>query len=161
MKIDIDSIVVKETHAEDEIGQWVKSHGLYCVPLYIPVFKFTLTIAYGSFEAFKSFMLKQFEHDVKHHSAQAMAVGFEDKEQTQWHWLNIQSCEWSAKDYGTLAHELHHATHFMLEEMGVTYDTAGEEVFAYMQGHLMELTVRAFFSLKRVLGRNKKRGNRI
>lgn len=145
MQLEYEKVLVKSTMQEDAIGQWLKpaKYDISIVPLNIPVFKITLNLAYGSFEEFKRFVLTKFEHQIEHHSANAMAISFEH-EGTTWNFINIQKCDWTARDYGTICHELHHATHFSLTNMGVDYGTAGEEVYAYMQGHLMELVVRAF-----------------
>ena len=145
-----EKVLVKETMKEDAIGQWLKpaKYELSVVPIYIPVFKITLNVAYGSFEEFKRFMLQEFEHKLEHHDANAFACSFEHKG-TTWNFINITTNDWTATDYGTICHELHHATHFSLENMGVTYGSAGEEVYAYMQGYLMELVVRAFVMLRK------------
>ena len=156
MKLEYEKILVAETMKEDAIGQWLKpaKTELAIVPVNVPVFKITLNVVYGSFEEFKRFMLTKFEQKITHAKANAYAMSFEHNG-TTWNFINITSCEWTAQDYGTIAHELHHATHFSLENMGVTYGTAGEEVYAYMQGHLMELVIRAFAMLRKK--RKKKR----
>ena len=64
------------------------------------------------------------------------------------HSILIQENNWTAKNYGTLAHEVHHLTHCGLEEKGATYGTGGEEVYAYTQGFFMEMVVRALINLK-------------
>lgn len=152
MKISMRKVIVKETMKEEVISEWVqpKDFDLKCVCLTVPAFKLSLNIAYGSYAEFKKFLKKEFDIDTEHKDCNAMAVTF-DKDGTAWHWMNIQVNDWRAEEYGTICHELHHVTHFMYEKMGVTYGSAGEEAYAYLQGHLMELVVRAFVMLDKKL----------
>lgn len=157
MKIARKRIVVKKTFNEEVISQWVEAAGfnLKCVSLNVPPFKLSLNVAYGPYDEFKKFLKKEFDQDTEHADCNAMAITFE-KDGTTWHWMNIQVNEWRAEEYGTICHELHHVTHFMYDKMGVTYGNAGEEAYAYLQGYLMELVVRAFVQLKKSDRKKKK-----
>ncbi len=138
-------VLVHKEFKEVSVGRWVEITGynLRAVCIEAPMFRISLNVAFGPYEEFKRFVKTRFDVDVKHSGANAMVVTFEH-EKTRWHWMNIQTCEWTAEEYGTIAHELHHFTHFGLTEMGVTYGEGGEEVYAYFQGYFMERVVRSF-----------------
>lgn len=152
VEITVESTIVEETMIEEIIGKWIKpkDFNLTCNSIRVPVFKFNLNIAYGEFEEFKRFLILKFGHDVKYEAAHAMVCSFK-KDGIQWHWMNIQQMQFTAEDYGTMVHELHHFAHFAMEEMGVTYGMGGEEVYAYLQGHMMEMVCRAFSMLRKKL----------
>lgn len=158
MILEFEKTLVDRTMAEEVIGPWrkVKGFGLSTVAIKVPVFKITLNVMYGPYDEFKRFILHKFDHQIKHGSANAIAVTFEH-EKVRWNFINIQSCNWTAEEYGTLAHELHHTTHFALEDLGAVYGSGGEEVYAYLQGYLMELVVRAFVQLRKVEDKKKKK----
>lgn len=148
MKIPMQKVIIRDTMKEEVISVWVQPKGfdLKCVCLTVPALKLSLNLAYGPYTEFKKFLKKEFDQDTEHKDCNAMAITFE-KNGTSWHWMNIQVNTWRAEEYGTICHELHHVTHFMLSKMGVEYSMAGEEVYAYLQGYLMELVIRAFVML--------------
>lgn len=153
-------ILVKETLQHEVVSEWVKPDGynLSCVTIQFPMMKIALNVAFGEYEEFKKFLKKEFDFDTEHADAAAICVAFKH-EKTQWHWINIQTNNWLAQDYGTICHELHHFVHFALGESGIQYGTAGEELFAYMQGQAMELVVRAFLKLKKHEAKREMRRN--
>ena len=140
--------LVHKEMKEVVVSRWLqaKHFDLRCVNILAPMFNMTLNVAYGSYDEFKKFLKKEFDVDTEHKNAMAMVVTFEH-ENVCWHWMNIQKNDWTAEDYGVLAHELHHFTHFSLKEKGITYGEAGEELYAYFQGYFIELVVRAFAQL--------------
>lgn len=149
-------IIVKETMREDVIGQWIKpaEFELSIVPIHANVFDFTLNVAFGAFTEYKNYILKEYGNEINSRDAAAMFNSFEDRKGRRWHFINIQKNDWTANDYGTIAHELHHAVHYGLSSRGIDYHDTSEEVFAYLQGYLMEMVVRAF---QKLLPRNKKK----
>lgn len=155
-------ILVKQTMQEEAVGAWSRPEGfdLACTCIHFPMMRIALNVAFGPFDQFKKFLKKEFDQDTEHESADAMAISFK-YEKTQWHWVNIQKNDWTAEHYGTICHELHHFTHFALGESGIQYGTAGEELFAYMQGRAMELLIRAFIMLKKQEEKQEKRKKKV
>jgi hypothetical protein len=158
MKIDVERKLTRKTMKEIVIYEWLKPKGfeISAVCIKDPVYKISLNLIHGSFAEFKRFMLIKFNKKLDHDDASAMVFTF-PHEGIQWHFMNIQKCDWYAEDYGTIAHELHHFVHFALDEKGNKYNLDGEEAYAYIQGYFMELIVRAFSEFKKATGKNKKR----
>lgn len=158
MKITIDKIISKNVYKTELIGQWFKPKGfdLSMTAINCPSLKICVNLVHGSFTEFKRMIYLQFGEDLKTDSCVAFACSLKDKNGTQWNFVLIQENEWTAEHYGTLAHEIHHLTHFSLEEKGVTYGMGGEEVYAYLSGFFMEMIVRAFQELKRTTSKKKK-----
>lgn len=151
MKIAYQKRITKKTFEKEIISEWFQPKGfdLAIVALSTDALQININLVFGSFEEFKRLCLIQFDHAIEHDSALAFACNFKDKEGKNWNFLNIQRNDWTAEDYGTIAHELHHITHFSLDEKGIAYGSAGEECFAYVQGYFMELVVRAFQELRK------------
>lgn len=132
------------------VTQWVQPAGfdLAVVTLNSQELKISVNLVFGELKEFKKFIASAYDHKVDVEDANALATTF-THEGKAWNYLLITKNDWHAEDYGTIAHELHHITHFALEEKGITYGSAGEECFAYVQGYFMELVVRAFMELKK------------
>lgn len=151
MKIEYEKILVKDEFTHTSISRWVKAKGfdIKLVTLYIPLFNGALNVAFGPIEEFKRFIHKNYGREVDIESAKAVAVEFTYEGKTS-HWINIQSVDWTAEEYGVIAHELYHATHLILGCAGITYGDNAQEAYAYLLGHLYELTVRAFSQLHKI-----------
>jgi hypothetical protein len=158
MKIALQKVITRKVHKEQTISEWCQPKGykLSVCTLQTEAMKLTLNLVFGEFEEFKRFIKNTYEQDIKHNSANAFCMQFEH-EKTTWNFMLITQNDWTAQDYGTIAHELHHFTHFALTEKGVSYGEGGEEVFAYTQGYFMELVVRAFVELRKALKTNRKK----
>lgn len=150
MKYDLHKKFVGKTLKQEIIGPWYKPKGFdltFC-QLASPMFGFVLNLVYGTYDEWEKFMVKY--HDRSKDNADSLAVycwATDPKTQENVKYLLITQNTWSAKDYGTICHELHHFTHLALDTIGIEYGRAGEELFAYFQGHFMELVVRAFIEL--------------
>lgn len=153
MNLDSERTIVPETIDERVVAPWVKAKGfdLSCTIISVPVFKIHLNVAFGPYDEFRKLLFSYYKQDIaKHAKANAMVCTFEH-EGVRWNWMNIQSCEWTGQDYGTLSHELHHVTHFAMSDMGCTYGPGGEEAYAYLHGYLMELVCRAFVMYRKAI----------
>lgn len=151
--------LTKQTYKLPIVNEWVmqKGYDLKLCAISNHTFNLNLNLVYGSYEEFKKFLKEQFDTPLEHESCVAMVVsGIKDKEGVVWHFMLIQSNDWTAKDYGTLAHETHHFTHFGLGEKGISYGEAGEECFAYVQGYFMEMIVRSFVQLNKICKKKKR-----
>lgn len=151
MKLPYSKLLTKSVMREQVVSEWVRPKGydLSAVTISLPIFKISLNLVLGDFDEFSRFIKDTFDVECKD-CAKAYFCCFNDKDKVHWNWILIQRNDWRAEDYGTLAHELHHFVHSALDETGVAYGTAGEEVYAYMQGYFMELVVRAFIMLGKV-----------
>ena len=49
-----------------------------------------------------------------------------------------------ADSFALLTHELFHATHFILEKVGITFSCDSDEAFAYLLDYLVERTISTF-----------------
>lgn len=158
MKIVIDKIISKNVYKTEIIGTWYKPKGfdLSMTAINCPSLKICVNLIFGTYEEFKRMIYIQFGEDLKSDTCIAMAVNLKDKNGVQWNFVLIQENEWTAEHYGTLAHEIHHLTHFSLSEKGVNYGEGGEEVYAYLTGYFMEMIVRSFQELKRATVKKKK-----
>lgn len=162
-EIKYDKILVSKERKEQVISEWIKAKGfdlsictLRCVSL-----KLNVNLVFGEFEEFKKFIWETYKKEIEYKSANAFFLQF-DKPECTWNFLLITENDWTAEDYGTICHELHHFTHFGLTEKGISYGEAGEECFAYVQGYFMELVVRAFVELrkakdKKIINKKKKK----
>lgn len=151
MKKIANKIITKKTYSERVISEWVKPIGydLSICTINTKAMEISFNLVYGTFAEFKTFLKKEYNHDIKFNGAHAIVVQFE-YETVVWNFMLITQNTWTAQDYGTICHELHHLTHFALSDKGVSYGEAGEEVFAYTQGYFMELVVRAFVELHKI-----------
>lgn len=156
MKITLDKVISKNTYQLEAIGEWYKPKGydLAMTNIDCDALKINVNLVYGTLDEFKKMILHQFNEKVEVVSCIAMYIQIEENSKP-WHFVLIQGNEWTAQDYGTICHELHHLTHHALEEKGVTYGTGGEEIYAYVQGHFMELVVRAFVEYKKASKKKK------
>ena len=154
--INYDKVLTKKAYDMETISHWVKAKGfdLSICTIHDHSLKLSLNVVYGTFEEFKKFMKKEFDQEIEHKNATAFFIQI-SKPECAWNFMLIQSNNWTAPDYGTICHELHHFTHFGLDEKGISYGSAGEEVYAYVQGYFMEMTVRAFVELHKVLKKKK------
>lgn len=157
MKIKFQRYITRKTRNEQTISEWIQPKGfnLSITTIQTDSMKITLNLVYGEFEEFKKFIKHTFDQEIKHSSANAFCMQFEH-EKTTWNFMLITTNEWTAPDYGTICHELHHFVHFALDEKGVSYGAGGEEVFAYLQGFFMEMCVRAFVELSKANKKKKK-----
>jgi len=156
MKIKFDKILVKKTMVEETIGQWVNPKGfnLPIVSISTALYNSTLNVCFGEYREFVRFLKEICDHDISEHdNPLALFVYFKNKkdEEKDSNWLLITENNWSATDYGTLCHELHHFAFIALDKIGIEQDHKSEEAFAYFQGYFMERVVRSFISLKKKL----------
>lgn len=140
------------------IGPWLKPKGfdLYLCDVFNPMFDINLMLCFGSLKEFSRYILEREEYVVESKTALAMYV-YTNKNDKRSNYLIFTENEWCAKDYGTIAHELHHFTHFALDAIGVTYGIGGEELYSYFQGYYMELCVLALNELQKSLNKKKKK----
>jgi hypothetical protein len=157
-----DKVITDKEYKQSIISGWVKAKGydLSVCTISSKTLKLSLNLVYGTFDVFKEFIQKEHGKEIKFDNAEALYLQVDDKD-CAWNFILIQSMDWTANDYGVICHELHHFTHYGLEEKGVTYGTGGEEVYAYVQGHFMELVVRAFVELKKVIDNKKNAKHRV
>lgn len=147
----IEKYLVKKEYKEVVITQWIKPEGykLAMCSLSCTSMKMDLNLFFGEYSEFKKFIKSEHDFDTEHETCIAMYVQ-NKKDGIVYFNMIIQKNDWLAEDYATIVHELHHFIHFALEEKGVNYGTAGEEVYAYLQGYFTELVIRAFVELKKV-----------
>lgn len=143
--------ISKNVYKSIIINEWLKPEGfdlsICCVSE--PVMKIALNIVYGDYKEFARFIKQQHAYDTEYESCVAMCLQVK-KDGVAWNYINIQNNNWTAEHYGTMVHELHHFTHFALDEKGISYGSAGEELYAYVQGYFMEMLVRAFIELGKI-----------
>jgi len=138
------------------ISKWVyeKKHNLYVCTIYEQTLGIALNLVYGKLDDFNKMIKEKHGIDTTVGSCVALALHFkDDTTKIGWNFVLIQENGWYAKDYGTICHELHHATHFAINEKGITYGDGGEELYAHTQGFFMEMVVRAFVELNKILGK--------
>lgn len=140
----------KKEMKEALITKWyqLSDYDLKMVNIYSPSWAMTLNLVYGNFDEFKKFFADKHKKEVEYEACVAFFCSDKIKG-IQHHYMVIQDQKFRAKDYGSIAHELHHFVHFALEEKGMEYHKSSEEAFAYLQGYFMEMTVRAFAELDR------------
>lgn len=149
-EIAYDKIIVNKERREQVISEWVKAKGFdlsICTVRDIAL-KLNLNVVFGDFDVFKDFIWNTHKEKITHASANAFFLQMEKPECT-WNYILITKNDWTAEDYGTICHELHHFTHGGLQEKGIEYGSAGEECFAYVQGYFMEMMIRAFMELRK------------
>ncbi len=156
MNIVSEKNLTKNVMKEEVISQWFKPKGfdLSLVTLDNSMFRLTLNVCLGTFDEFKRFI--QSTHSdakIEHDAALAMYVQVKESKET-FHHILITENDWTASDYGTICHELHHFVHYALDEKGASYGLGGEEIYAYMQGYFMTVIIRAFVELGKA---NKKK----
>lgn len=157
MKIVIDKMISKNIYKLEAIGEWYKPKGfdLSMTNIDNAPQKISVNLIFGKYAEFKRMILEHFGEKLDHDDCNAMCVQLKDKEGKTCNFILIQKNDWTAEDYGTLCHELHHLTHFALTEKGVSYGEGGEEVYAYLQGYFMEMVVRAFVELHKATKKKK------
>lgn len=144
--IKFDKVLVKKAWEREAISQWVKQkqYELAIVSLSDHMLQLHLNVAFGPIKQFADFMRDRYDHELQHDDANALFVYGKGKDGQRYYFINVQSNSFKAKDYGTLAHELHHYVHMALyNSNGVEYSREGEEVYAYAIGYFMELLTRA------------------
>lgn len=160
-EIKIGKYITRKTFKEEAISEWftLKGYTLITCALQNSLFaKAILNVVFGEYEEFKRYIKDTHKYDLGHEDCVAMYVWVFDKERNKhYKYLLIQEVDWTAKCYGTMCHELHHYTHIYLKELGIEYSEGSEEVFAYFQGHFMELLIKAFIELKKALLKKKKK----
>lgn len=147
----------RKTYNPEVIAEWVKPKGFDLAITCIKDLTFNLSInlVFGDFHEFKKFIKNEYELDLEHDNARAYALRF-SKPECDWNYLLISDLDWRAQDYGTIAHEVHHMTHFALKDKGLTHSSDSEESFAHFQGFLMEMIIRAFVEYKKIKKSKKK-----
>lgn len=141
--------ICKKEYKLPLIGKWYKPKDLdlYTCDISVPALNLNYMLVFAKIDEFAKYVKKRCDYKVQNvENANALYVyinenGNNDK------YIVFTEYDWTAKDYGTICHELHHAVHSALDDIGISYGQAGEEVYAYLQGHLMELVVRAFMEL--------------
>lgn len=160
MKIEKD--ITKKKMTETVISVWskIKDYDLVACDISVSMFRSNLIFCVGSNKEFARMLLT--EHDYKlEGSGRAFYVYVTNKEGIRTNYILIQGNDWSAEDYGTIVHELHHFTHIYLQQhVGCSYGEGGEEFFAYFQGYHMELVVSALVELKKALKKSKKKSKK-
>ncbi len=155
MKILHDKLVTRNENREVTITRWVRPKGykLAVCEMSCNVFKSSLILCFGKSSEFKKFVKEYADYDCDIENANALYVYTKIKDET-YNFILIQEFDYRAKDFGTLCHELHHFTHLSLERIGIDYGRGGEEVFAYFQGHFMEMIIKAFVELSKKYDEN-------
>lgn len=146
--------VTKKVFTEVAISNWQEISNVYISSLTVECFCLSLNLVYGKLQDFKNYVKKQHEELVNIDECTAVFVSLK-KEGVTWYYILIQENDWYAQDYGIICHELHHFIHKSLEEKGVTYAENSEEVYAYLQGHFMELVIKSLLELKKVIDKNE------
>lgn len=149
-RIEYEKIISKNEMVDVIISKWYKpvGHNIAYTTIELTPLKVNLTLIFSKFKDFKKFIKEHHNSDIEHENCNAMYIQVKE-EGIVWHYVLIQENEWLAEHYGTICHELHHLTHGLLQEKGVTYGENGEEIYAYVQGYFMEMVVRAFIELKK------------
>lgn len=157
MKLQYKSITNKEMKVT-VIGKWHKftDYNIYACDITNEMFKTNLILCFGDLKDFARLIKDQDEYDVEHSDALALYC-WTTKNGSRSNYLFFKENNWTAENYGVICHELHHFTHLVLESIGVTYGTAGEELYAYHQGHYMEYVIRALMELQKILNKRVKR----
>lgn len=158
MMIKQEKFLSKNEMREVIITRWIKPKG-YKVSLCEfknSTFPINLILVFGDIKEFAKLVKERSDYDVEHvNTAQALFVHVKNTVGEMDNYILITKNEWMADDYGTICHELHHFTHQALEQIGIDYGRAGEELFAYFQGHYMELVCRAFVELRKATRKKK------
>lgn len=151
-----EKVISKNELKDALITKWLKPKGydLAMTSINSEVFAVTVNLVYGKYDEFKKFIKEKHGFDTEFKDCVAMCLRIQDNGVT-WHYVLIQKNEWYAENYGTICHELHHLTHFVLDDKGIVYCRESEEVFAYVQGFFMEMVVRAFMELKKANNKKK------
>lgn len=144
------SQITKHEMREVTISRWVipKGYKLAVCDLKDTIYNQSLTVVLGTTREFRRFIKDSYDYDVDCDSALAFYFQIKKDGKTSYFML-IQENEWRASDYGNICHELHHFTHYMLDNLGLSYGLGGEEAYAYVQGYYMEQVCRAFVELKK------------
>lgn len=142
------------------VGRWHKAGGydMHLVDISFPMFDINFIVSFGKMAEAARYLRDRYDYILEdYESAIAMCVTgiLNKKDNGRANHLIFTTNDWTAKDYGTIAHETHHAVHKALGNIGLDYGVGGEELFAYMQGHMMELIVRAFQELRNTLSKQK------
>lgn len=150
MKLIYEKIITKKEYTETIISKWIKPKGydLSMTSISIECLRINVQLVFGEYSEFKKFIKDKHSFDIIHNDCTAMVVTL-NHEDLHWNYILIRENEWKSEHYGTICHELHHLTHFALTDKGITYGETGEELYAYLQGYLMELVVKAFIELKK------------
>lgn len=144
--------VTRKEYTPPAIGKWMEPAGYdLCVcDIQIHALCLSFHLCFGNLDEFWRYAKEHSGLDRDDGVYEALCAFIENPDGGEnIRYILITENNWAAEDYGTICHELHHAIHFALNDKGVKYGDAGEEIYAYLQGHLMELVVRAFLELKR------------
>lgn len=114
------------------------------------MFGLNLVFVVGDYNEFRNYVKFHDDYDIGKKDCGGMYVYTDEKDGEMKRYLWVPSKDFTSNGYGTLCHELHHFTHQSLGDRGITYGTAGEELFAYFQGYFMELVVKAMVELDRI-----------
>ena len=158
----VKKLFTRDTKEETVISEWYTPNlaDILMCEIHNEMFGVSLRLCYGTYEEFKKLLKEAHNYDTGHESCKAMYCWIERNGET-FKYLLIQKMDWTANDYGTIVHELHHFTHLFMKEIGVDYGEGGEEVFAYFQGYYMELVVRAFMGLTKQKNKNTEKKPKV
>lgn len=152
MKIEYEKFLNNIELQEVAITRWIKPKGydLAVCEFANKMFGLNLILSFGSIQESRRLILSKTKYDIGEESPLALYVWHKDNETgVSTRFLLITENDWTAKDYGTICHELHHFAHNALDTIGVTYGSGGEELYAYFQGYFMELIIKAFQELRK------------
>lgn len=160
MQITYEKQITKKPFLNETISNWYKvsKFDLQICELDFPIFCLRLAVCFGDYAEYQKMLKHYYEREIEGGIAPLACYTWVDDPDTheKRKFLLITENEWTAKDYGTLAHEIHHFVHLSLKDIGIDYGEGGEELFAYFQGYVMELVVRAFVELKKTKQTKKK-----
>lgn len=133
------------------ISQWYKPelYDIHYCNILVPVLNLNFVLCFCTVDEFKRYI-----EEIAGRTLEAPAdvpaeyISY-DADGVSHRFIVISRNQWLAGDYGILAHELHHAAHCGLKDIGVSYTDSSEEVFAYVQGFLMEQVISAFIELEK------------
>lgn len=152
-----DKALSKAKYTDEIVSSWYKAKGfdlVYC-QVWNKMFGLCLNVVYADLDEFARWIKSKHNYTVEKGDALAMYLYIENPNGEIFKYMLIQTANWTADQYGTICHELHHFTHLALADIGIEYGRGGEELFAYFQGHYMEMVVRAFIELHKILSSKK------
>lgn len=146
-------ILINKSMKETTIGRWIKPTGfeLPMIAIHNPLFNSSLNFCFGKYAEFRRFLLETYDVEIDNDEPVAVFVHFRNKkdDNKMAYFINLQSNEFRATDYGTIVHELHHFVHHSLNHIGMWASKDSEEVYAYSIGFFMERIMRALVIYKK------------
>jgi len=152
MTIDYDKVITKNSFDTEVVSKWfnVNKFNMKICEITIPIFKNNLCLCVGKYSDFEKMLKHHYERTPDNDNPMACYSWITDPETKEKRkFLLLTEQQRNAKNFGTITHETHHFTHSVLEDIGIDYGRGGEELFAYFQGYVTELVVRALVELEK------------